>query len=109
MSVLNASSYSTALEKVKCPNKFPIESLARSDALNMRHTHTGPGKHAMDGGSTEGIHVRHNQAAASAARGRGSLWHCPVLCPEQEQPWAQLSVNTELSAVLVWSTANSAL
>lgn len=42
----------------------------------MRHTHPGPGTQAVDDGSTEGIHARHNQAAAPGLR-RGRLWSSP--------------------------------
>lgn len=67
VSVLNASSYSTAQHwsRSNAPTSSLLERLVRSNALNTRHMHTGTGKHTLDDGSTEGIHVRHNQAAVA--------------------------------------------
>lgn len=111
-SVSNASSYSTALGKVKCPNKFPIERLVRSDALNMRRTRAS---HAQGQGNTPWM------MAAQKGFMSGTTRQLP-LRPEEEggcgtalsyaqswsSPWAELSV-TELSAVHVWSTTKSGL
>lgn len=92
-SVLNASSYTTALEKVKRPDKFPTERLVRCDALNGRltsasHAHSErntPRVLAAQKRFALGVCVGDNKAAMCKVWVRERPWHCPVLRPEEEQ------------------------
>lgn len=89
----------TALEKVKCHKKFPVERLVRSDALNTRQAHTGPGKHTLDDGRWDSCQAQPGSCLCSL-RKREVVLPCPV----PSSPW-----HSSPSAIHLWNTTNSSL
>lgn len=89
----------TALEKVKCHKKFPVERLVRSDALNTRQAHTGPGKHTLDDGRWDSCQAQPGSCLCSLRKREVAL-----PCPVPSSPW-----HSSPSAIHLWNTTNSSL